>query len=231
MSRQQNIQLTVDAVVFGYTKARGLSVLLVKRKYEPFKGHWAMPGGFVNEGESLEEAVARELKEETSIEVGYLEQLYTFGKPDRDPRQHIVAVAYFALVRPDYLTIEPDTDAEEVAWFPIDEVPPLAFDHEDILQAGVDRVRGKLTYEPIGFELLDEKFPFSELEHLYRSLLGRELNMERRNFKKKFMSLGILEELDEYRKHLGSGRPARLYRFKPDAYFNHKRGKRMGLDI
>ena len=170
--------LTVDAVVFGYSKEKGLAVLLVKRKYPPFKGGWALPGGFVEEGESLEEAVARELKEETGVEVGYLEQLYTFGKPQRDPRQHIVAVAYFALVRPEKLTLVADTDAEEAAWFPIEGLKGLAFDHDEILQMGIERVRNKLTYEPIGFELLEEKFPFSDLEHLYRSLIGLKMGEE-----------------------------------------------------
>lgn len=229
--------LTVDAVVFGYTKDKGISVLLVKRKYPPFQGAWALPGGFVDEGESLEDAVARELKEETGIEVGYMEQLYTFGKPDRDPRKHIVAVAYFALVRPETVTLVADTDAEEAAWFPIDHLKDLAFDHDAILQMAIERVRNKLTYEPIGFELLEEKFPFSDLEHLYISLIALETGnnlpkfMERRNFKKKFMSLGILEELDEYRRYPGSGRPARLYRFNEKAYYEYKKRKGMGFEL
>lgn len=217
------ISLTVDAVVFGYTAETGISVLLIQRKYEPFKESWALPGGFVLENESLEDAVARELEEETGVEINYLEQLYTFGRPDRDPRNRIVSVAYFALVRPDAFELSAKTDASDAQWFPIMDLPELAFDHDEILSTAIQRLRAKITYEPIGFELLEKKFPFPDLEELYRNLLlhtvGSEKKLDRRNFKKKMMRLGILEELDEYRRPSGAGRPARLFRFIPEKYF------------
>lgn len=220
MSDKNNIHLAVDAVVFGYQPQKGISVLLIERKYPPFEGSWAIPGGFVLEHESLEEAVTRELAEETGVKITYLEQLYTFGKPNRDPRKRIVAVAYFALVRPEGFSLIADTDASDAKWFPIDDLPPLAFDHDQILEVALTRLRGKILYEPIGFELLDEKFPFSSLHQLYETVLGGKI--DRRNFKKKFLKLGLVEELNEQRKQAGSGRPARLYRFNEERYFGLK---------
>ena len=216
--KTQDIKLTVDAVVFGYEDGE-ISVLLIKRKYEPFKGNWAIPGGFVKEEESLEEAVERELHEETGVRINYLEQLYTFGKPDRDPRERVVSVAYFGLVRPDAFRILASTDAEEVEWFNINNLPELSFDHKEILKIAIGRLKAKITYEPLGFELLDKKFPFSDLEKLYATLLGREV--DRRNFRKKIMHLNVLDELDE-KVSKGSGRPANLFRFNQKRYFQLK---------
>lgn len=214
----QNIKLSVDAVVFGY-EAGKISVLFIKRKYEPFKGNWAIPGGFILENETLEEAVQRELGEETGLQINYLEQLYTFGNPQRDPRGRVISIAYFALVKPNAFKIEASTDAEEVQWFSLNELPELAFDHSEILQMAIERLRGKITYEPIGFELLDEKFPFSDLEKLYTTLLGRAI--DRRNFRKKINHLNILDELDE-KISKGSGRPASLFQFNKERYFELK---------
>jgi 8-oxo-dGTP diphosphatase len=216
MSVQQKIKIAVDGVVFGYDSKNGVSVLLIKRKYDPFSSSWAIPGGFVLNGESLDEAVERELKEETGINVNYAEQLFTFGKPDRDPRQQIVSVAYLALVRPSSFQLQATTDATDAQWHPIKKLPKLAFDHKEILKMAVARLKNKVIYEPIGFELLDEKFPFSELERLYVTLLDRDI--DRRNFKKKVMSYGILEELDEYAPSTGPGRPGKLYRFIKTKY-------------
>lgn len=216
---EQSIKLSVDAVVFGYEQGN-ISVLLIKRKYDPFKGKWAIPGGFVLNDEPLEEAVERELFEETGIKINYLEQLYTFGKPDRDPRGRVVSIAYFGLVRPNAFKIYASTDAEQVQWFNINELPELSFDHNDILETAIKRLQGKITYEPIGFELLDEKFPFSDLEKLYTTLLGREI--DRRNFRKKIVGLNVLDELDE-KVSKGSGRPANLFRFNQKRYFQLKK--------
>jgi 8-oxo-dGTP diphosphatase len=167
----QSIKVSVDAVVFGYDPEEGLpagkagvSILLITRKYEPFQKFWALPGGLVKEEESLEEAVRRELKEEAGIDVTYLEQLYSFGKPDRDPRNRVISVTYYGLVRPKDFQISAQTDAEDVAWFNIKKLPRLAFDHKHIVDTAIKRLRGKIAYEPIGFELLDKKFPFSDLE-------------------------------------------------------------------
>lgn len=216
---KQSIKLSVDAVVFGYESGT-ISVLLIKRKYEPFKGKWAIPGGFVLDDESLEEAVERELREETGIKINYLEQLYTFGNPKRDPRNRVVSVAYFGLIKPSAFKIFASTDAEEVAWFKINELPELSFDHDEILNLAITRLQGKITYQPIGFELLDNKFPFSDLEKLYTTLLGREI--DRRNFRKKILSLNILDELNE-KFSKGSGRPANLFKFNHKRYFKLKK--------
>jgi len=215
----QSIKLTVDAVVFGYEEGN-ISVLLIKRKYEPFKGKWAIPGGFIENDESLEEAVERELFEETGIKINYLEQLYTFGKPDRDPRGRVVSIAYFGLVRPNAFKIYASTDAEQVQWYNINELPKLSFDHKEILKTAIERLQGKITYEPIGFELLDKKFPFSDLEKLYTTLLGREI--DRRNFRKKIIGLNVLDELNE-KVSKGSGRPANLFQFNQKRYFQLKK--------
>ncbi len=216
---QQSIKLSVDAVVFGYESGT-ISVLLIKRKYEPFIGEWAIPGGFVLDHESLEQAVERELKEETGIEIDYLEQLYTFGNPKRDPRSRVVSVAYFGLIKPSTFKILASTDAEEAQWFKINELPSLSFDHDHILESAISRLRSKITYEPIGFELLDNKFPFSDLEKLYTTLLGRPI--DRRNFRKKILSLNVLDELDE-KISKGSGRPANLFKFNHKRYFALKK--------
>lgn len=209
------LHVTVDAVVFGYERTPRVSVLLIKRKYEPQAGTWALPGGFVQPQESLEAAVLRELKEETGVNLTYLEQLYTFGAPERDPRQRVISVAYFGLVRPETYQLRADTDAEQVGWFDIDQLPTLAFDHAAIVQTAIERLRAKITYEPIGFELLEARFPFSDLENLYSTLLGRPI--DRRNFRKKIMSYGLLDEGEE-RVATGAGRPARLYQFNKPRY-------------
>ena len=213
------IQLTVDAVVFGYDSGN-ISVLLVKRKFEPFKNAWALPGGFVLDNESLEQAVERELVEETGVRINYLEQLYTFGELERDPRGRVISVAYFGLVKPNAFKLTASTDADEANWFNIEKLPKLAFDHKKILKIAIERLRGKITYEPIGFELLDKKFPFSDLEKLYTTLLNREI--DRRNFKKKINSLKVLDELDE-KVSMGPGRPASLFSFNKKRYFQLKK--------
>ena len=213
----QNIKIAVDAVVFGYNKENGLSVLLIKRKYSPFQGEWAIPGGFVQDDESLEDAAERELKEETGVQINYLEQLYTFGKPDRDPRKRIISVAYFGLVKTNqFEKLNAQTDAEQAQWFNFNELPSLAFDHSEILKLSIERLRGKIVYQPIGFQLLDEKFPFSDLENLYSTLLGRPV--DRRNFKKKVLSLGILDELNEKVKSSNAGRPGNLFQYNKKMY-------------
>jgi 8-oxo-dGTP diphosphatase len=211
------MKVAVDAVIFGYSKIDGVSVLLIQRKYEPFKNSWAVPGGFVQEEESLEDAVRRELLEETGIEVNYLEQLYTFGEPGRDPRQRIIAIAYFGLVKASqYQELKASTDAENAKWFSIKKIPPLAFDHKQILSVAIDRLRSKVRYQPIGFELLDKKFPFSDLEKLYTALLDRDIN--RRNFSKKILSFGFLEETGQLSKSEGKGRPSKIYQFNQKRY-------------
>ncbi len=211
------IKVAVDAIVFGYSKNDGVSVLLIRRKYEPFKNAWAIPGGFVLENESLEDAVKRELQEETGIIVNYLEQLYSFGEPDRDPRQRIISIAYFALVKSAlFQELKASTDAEEAQWFPINKLPTLAFDHKKILQIAIERIRAKIRYQPIGFELLDKKFSFADLEKLYITLLDKTI--DRRNFTKKILSLGLLEETGELATNSGAGRPSKIFKFNKKRY-------------
>ncbi len=211
-----DIKIAVDAAVFSYSKMEGVSVLLIKRKYEPFKNSWALPGGFVLPTENLETAVMRELEEETGIKVNYLEQLYTFGDVERDPRQRVISVSYFALVKSAmYQQLNASTDAAEAKWFNFEKLPTLAFDHKTILKKAIERVRAKIKYEPIGFELLDKKFPFADLEKLYTVLLDRPI--DRRNFTKKIMSLGLLEDTGELTT-TGVGRPSKIYQFNKKRY-------------
>lgn len=216
-NKNSDIKIAVDAIVFGYSKQDGVSVLLIQRKYEPYKNGWAIPGGFVLADESLETAVKRELLEETGIKVNYLEQLYTFGEPNRDPRQRVIAVAYFGLVKTGmYQELKASTDAANAQWFNIKQLPALAFDHKQILQVALERLKAKIRYQPIGFELLDKTFPFSDLEKLYAALLDKELN--RRNFSKKILSFDFLEETGELSKPEGKGRPSKMYQFNQKRY-------------
>jgi 8-oxo-dGTP diphosphatase len=217
MPSVQNIKVAVDAVVFGYTAKEGLSVLLIKRDIKPFKNNWALPGGLVGNDESLEGAVQRELKEETGVNINYLEQLYSFGQPNRDPRNRVVSIAYYGLVKPDAFELHASTDAADVAWFNIKKAPQLAFDHSQIIQAAHERLKNKILYQPVGFELLEEKFPFSELEKLYMIVLDRQI--DRRNFKKKITKFGFLEETDEKQTLDGAGRPGNLFCFNREKYF------------
>ena len=214
-----DIKLSVDAVIFGYDPEQGISVLLIQRKLEPFQNMWALPGGFVKPFESLDEAVKRELGDESGVDVHYLEQLYTFGDPYRDPRGHVVSVAFFGVVRPRDFQPVANSDAADVAWFNMKKLPKLAFDHKKIIDAAIKRLSGKLMYEPVGFELLDKEFPFSDLVKLYQTLLDKDL--DRTNFRKKLMSLGLVEESDRV-VNRGAGRPARLFRFNRKKYFELK---------
>ncbi|NEQ99417.1 MAG: NUDIX hydrolase [Cyanothece sp. SIO2G6] len=207
--------LTVDCVVFGLDEQHALKVMLIQRKLPPFAGEWALPGGFVRLHESLEDAARRELREETGLERVFLEQLYTFGRVDRDPRDRVITVAYYALVNLRDYTVQATTDASQAAWFTIDDVPSLAFDHPYILETALTRLRGKVRYGPIGFELLPEKFTFFQLQKLYETVLGIEL--DKRNFRKKFLKMDLLQELDEMQTNTPH-RAAKLYRFDVEKY-------------
>jgi 8-oxo-dGTP diphosphatase len=206
--------LTVDCVVFGLDD-KDLKVLLIQRARKPFRGRWALPGGFVGVEEPLDEAARRELEEETGLRDVYLEQLYTFGEPDRDPRERVVTVAYYALVNLRDHHVRAATDARDAAWFAAPDVPALAFDHEKIIETAVARLKEKVRYQPIGFELLPPKFTLTQLQRLYEKVLGRPL--DKRNFRKKIQSMDFLEPLDEMQKGV-SHRAARLYRFDKRKY-------------
>ncbi|MEY4903203.1 MAG: hypothetical protein RLZZ292_1018 [Bacteroidota bacterium] len=201
--------LTVDCVIFGYDD-EALNILLIQRGIEPFINEWALPGGFVLAHETLDEAARRELKEEAGIENMYMEQLYTFGNLDRDPRGRVVSVAYFALVKlADYQDVSADTDAKDARWFPIALLPKLAFDHAEILEIALHRLQAKVLYEPIVFELLPEKFVFGQLEKVYEAILQRKI--DRRNFRKKILATGYVIELDEVKMDVAH-RPPKLFK-------------------
>jgi len=206
--------VTVDCVVFGLDDA-DLKVLLIQRQLEPFAHSWALPGGFVLMDESLDSAALRELEEETGLSKVYLEQLYTYGAPDRDPRGRVITVAYYALAKLSDHAVRAATDAENVGWFSVDELPSLAFDHEAIIAMAHERLRGKVRYAPVGFELLPKRFTLSELQKLYEIVLGQEL--DKRNFRKKVLSMELLIETDEVQKDVAH-RAARLYRFDARKY-------------
>lgn len=207
--------LTVDCVVFGLADgSNDLQILLIQRALEPFAGQWALPGGYVEMDEDLETAAARELREETGARVDYLEQLYTFGKPGRDPRGRTVSVAYYGLVRSKDHALQGGSDASRAVWVSVSRARDLAFDHDDIVYTALQRLRGKIVYEPIGFNLLPRKFTLGQLQALYETILDRAL--DRRNFRKKLLGMGILVEAG---KQTGvPNRPATLYRFDKKAY-------------
>ncbi len=206
--------LTVDCVVFGVDQ-ENLKVLLIQRDLDPFEGKWALPGGFVHVDEPLEEAARRELEEETGIRRLYLEQLYTFDEVHRDPRERVISVAYYALVNLRDHRIQAATDARDVAWFSVSEVQKLAFDHDLILEVALQRLKGKVRYQPIGFELLPSRFTLSQLQHLYETVLEQPL--DKRNFRRKVLKTELLEACDEVEKDVAH-RAARLYRFDKKKY-------------
>lgn len=206
--------LTVDCVVFGFDEAE-LKILLIERGLEPFKGKWALPGGFVRVDETLENAARRELEEEAGLKQVFLEQLYTFGGINRDPRERVVSVAYYALVKLSANQTKAATDAADAQWFPISKTPKLAFDHAEILATALARLKAKVRYEPIGFELLPSNFTLSQLQHLYEAAL--EVELDKRNFRKKVLSYDLLIPLKE-QQLAGRHRPAQLYRFNSEKY-------------
>jgi 8-oxo-dGTP diphosphatase len=211
--------LTVDCVVFGFDQG-DLKLMLIQRNLPPFENSWALPGGFVRVDEALDEAARRELREETGLEKVYLEQLFTFGAVNRDPRERIVTVAYYALVRLENHIVQASTDAKSAAWFALDDLPPLAFDHSQIIEIARTRIRNKVRYEPIGFELLPEKFTLTQLQHLYEAVL--ETTLDKRNFRKKLLGMELLEDTHEIEQDVAH-RAARLFKFNPTRYDNLKK--------
>jgi len=201
------LQVTVDVVLLTI-RDRRLHVLLIKRLAKPHENRHALLGGFVQDDESLDNAAIRELREETGVDKVYLEQLYTFGDPKRDPRGRVVTVAYYALVSHSQ-ALHAGTDASDAAWFPVSELPALAFDHRKIVEYAHQRIRNKLDYTNVGFELLPEKFTLSELQAVHEAVLGETL--DKRNFRRKITLKGIVKPTKEFQ-HTGR-KPAQLYRF------------------
>lgn len=201
------MKVTVDVVIFTI-QSGALKVLLVKRGIPPFEGQFAIPGGFVLPDENLDQAALRELQEETGVTDVYVEQLYSFGDTARDPRGRVITVAYFALISADR-PLQAGSDAAEAQWWPMDAIPPLAFDHDKILAYALERLQNKLEYTTVGFQLLPEKFTLTELQAVYEAILGKSL--DKRNFRRKLSLLKVLKSLPEYRRD--GRRPAQLYRF------------------
>ncbi len=215
--RYPHPSVTTDCVIFGFDGER-LNVLLIKRGGEPYEGCWAFPGGFLNIDESAEVGALRELQEETSLTGAYVEQFHTYSDPDRDPRERVITIAYYALVK--ISEVKGGDDAKEARWFPIDVIPHLAFDHDVILRDALTCLRERIHFHPIGYELLPDKFTLKQLQSLYEAVLG--INFDRRNFAKKMLHLDILTQLDE-KVWPTPKREANLYKFNLDKYNELKR--------
>lgn len=208
--------ITVDCVIFGWDEGSKLKVLLIQRGQQPFECFWALPGGFVEIEENLEQAALRELEEETGVHNVFMEQLYTFGDPARDPRGRVISVAYYALVNLSKHPVKAASDAKKVHWFEIDQLPDLAFDHDKILQVAITRLRAKVRYQPVGFELLPAQFTLSQLQYLYETILGVKAALNKRNFRSRILKMGVLKEVG---KQEGvAHRPAILYSFDKERY-------------
>ncbi len=210
-NKYEKPSITVDIVIFSIID-KELKVLLIKREIEPFKGKWALPGGFVRIGESLEDAAKRELEEETGVKDVYLEQLYTFGDPKRDPRGRIITVSYIALINSDNIRLRASTDASDVQWFSIKKISLLAFDHKKILEYALKRLRWKFEYSTVAFSMLSSEFSMSQVQKIYEIVFDKKF--DKRNFAKKILSLNILKE-EEIKRDV-SHRPPMFYSLKKD---------------
>ncbi len=204
-----HLAVTTDIVIFTIRDER-LQLLLIKRGLAPFQGSWALPGGFVNPEEALDACARRELEEETGLADIFLEQLYTFGRPDRDPRERVITVAYYALIPSNKLALYAASDAEAVGWFDAEALPVLAFDHKEIVTVALERLRAKLDYSTLAFQFLPDTFTLSDLQRVYEIILGEAI--DKRNFRKWVLALDQIEETGALRQ--GSHRPAKLYRMK-----------------
>jgi len=217
--------VTVDAVVFT-VEAGELQVLLIRRRNEPFQGRWALPGGFVDMDEPLEAAVRRELAEETGLEGLWLEQLYTFGQPDRDPRGRVITVAYLGLIASERMhQLAAGDDAEDATWWPAAKLPAMAFDHGRIVRFARQHLQAQLACTTVAFELLPRRFTLSQLQAVYEAILARKL--DKRNFRRKMLSRNVLRATGATLRN-GAHRPARLYR---PASGTPKRAEGHGLPV
>ncbi len=210
----QRPALASDCAIFGFDGGE-LKLLLIEREKEPFKNKWALPGGFVFIDETTEACAKRILLEKAGLKNVFIEQLYTFSDVDRDPRERIISVAYFALVNKHQYELMAGRDTVKAEWFELSHLPKLAFDHAKIVKSAIQRLKGKVSYQPIGFELLDEKFTLSQLQGVYESIL--ETTIDKRNFRKKILGMGLLIALDEKEKNVAH-KAARYYKFDNKAY-------------
>ena len=189
--KYEHMAVTTDCVIFTYEDWK-LKVLLVRRGAEPYQGQWAFPGGFMKMDETAEEGALRELREETALEPSAIGQLGVFSEVHRDPRERVITIAWYALVKPS--EVVGGDDAAEAAWFPVDALPPLAFDHRKIFETAMEQLRRDIHFQPVGFDLLDDEFTIPDLQRLYEAILG--VKFDRRNFQRKLLASGILEEAD-----------------------------------
>lgn len=218
-SKQIIRNLSIDCVVFGFEK-NDLEVLLIKRKRNPEKGSWALPGGFVLNIETLDQAAVRILEETSNVKKIYLEQVHTFSEIDRFPSRRVITVAYFALINPEKHFLKPGIDTTDVKWYKVSSEINFPFDHKLILDKALKQLRQRVRYKPIGFELLPQKFSLTQLQNLYECILGE--NLDKRNFRKKILGLNMLIPLDDFQKGV-SHRAARLYKFDSKAYESLKK--------
>lgn len=205
--------VTTDCVVFGFD-GTALNLLLIERGIEPFKGMWALPGGFMNMDETAEQGALRELQEETGVKDIYIEQLQAFTGVGRDPRERVVTIAFMAFVRQEKYEVIGGDDAARAQWFPVAELPQLAFDHHDIISVALEKLRWKITYEPLAFRLLNKTFTMTQVQTIYEVVLGQ--TFDRRNFHKKMTALGYIVATDQQAR--GNGRPSTLYIFDEEKY-------------
>jgi len=218
-----DFKVGVDNVIFSVDTAQNrLLVLLVMRQQEPFLNYWSLPGTLVRQGESLEDAAYRIMAEKIKVNNLYLEQLYTFGGPKRDPREEIdsygvryLSVSYFALVRFEEAELIADK-VDGIAWYPVKQLPKLAFDHNEIITYGYRRLKNKLEYSPVAFEVLPETFTLNDLYQLYTTVLGENF-ADYSNFRARLLKLGFLSDTG-IKVSRGAGRPASLYKFDQEAF-------------
>lgn len=216
----QNPALAIDLVVFGY-RATELSVLLLNRKEEPYKGGWVLPGAFLQMEERFADVCSRILRTKLGMDELYLEQLYSFDAPDRDPRGRVISVSYYALINPARVQVSAGTMAGDVQWFPVKKMPEFGFDHRQIFRLALKRLRSKMLYFPVGFELLDEQFTMTELHELYECVLG--VSLDRRNFRRKILD-------SEYILPTGAKREG-LQNRHPELYVFNKKLKRNNFNL
>lgn len=205
--------VTTDCIVFGFDGTK-LNLLLINRGIEPYKGSWALPGGFMKIDETAEQGAMRELQEETGVKDIYIEQLQAFTAVDRDPRERVMTIAFMAFVRQEKYEVIAGDDAAKAQWFPVNSLPQLAFDHKEIITLALDKLRWKMTYEPLAFRLLNKTFTISQLQTIYEVVFDKRF--DRRNFHKKLTSLGYIISTDEQQKTIG--RPSTLYTFDERKY-------------
>ncbi|MBP6870291.1 NUDIX hydrolase [Candidatus Babeliales bacterium] len=218
LDNRTHYALSVDCIIFGYSNLE-LKVALIERKKSPFVGQWALPGGFLTDDETVEQAAFRELQEETGIHDIYLEQFHVFSNPTRDPRGRVITVAFFALITADNLELIATEDAARAQWFPAYKIPKLAFDHDEIYEKALEALRVAITIKPLMFKLLPKYFTLTMLQNLYEQIVGYSL--DKRNFRKKMLKEGFIQEttkMTEGEQH----RPARLYKFNKSSYLKNK---------